>query len=44
MDPSTLPQFIPGGEYRIEMIVTRKVGDDFKILYTLDCDTLVIKD
>lgn len=43
MDSETIPSFIPAGEYRIEIILTRKVNDMFKMIYLIDCDTSVMK-
>lgn len=43
MDSDTIPPFIPEGEYRIEIILTRKVDEMFKMLYVIDCDTTVSK-
>lgn len=43
MDSETIPPFTPEGEYRIEIILTRKVDDMYKKLYVIDCDTDVIK-
>lgn len=43
MDSSSLPEFVPSGDYRIEMIVTRKIGAEFKRLYAVDIDTTIIK-
>lgn len=41
MDSNTLPSFVPAGDYRIEIRVTRLVNGDHKKLYTFDCDTRI---